>query len=89
YIIKVIYTRPENKKAKLSNTIINDNGRWRSSASLLIYELCFSVANIELDTGMGAVILFSAVQFSMIGWGIYKQDRFRAMQWLACIVEFA
>ena len=56
--------------------------------SLLIYALCFSIAYIELDTGMGALILFSAVQFTMIGWGIYKQERLTAVQWLAFIVAF-
>jgi len=88
-IIMLLYTRQLNKKAQLSNPIINDTGSWRSSASLLIYALCFSVAYIELDTGMGALILFSAVQFTMIGWGIYKQERLSAVQWLAFIVAFA
>ena len=88
-IIMLLYTRQLNKKAQLSNPIINDTGSWRSSASLLIYALCFSVAYIELDTGMGALILFSAVQFTMIGWGIYKQERLSAVQWLAVIVAFA
>ncbi|WP_372858801.1 DMT family transporter [Pseudoalteromonas sp.] len=88
-IIMLLYTRQLNKKAQLSSPVINDTGSWRSSASLLIYALCFSVAYIELDTGMGALILFSAVQFTMIGWGIYKQERLSAVQWLAFIVAFA
>jgi len=88
-IIMLLYTRQLNKKAQLSSPVINDTGSWRSSASLLIYALCFSVAYIELDTGMGALILFSAVQFTMISWGIYKQERLSAVQWLAFIVAFA
>ena len=87
-IIMLLYTRQLNKKAQLSSPVINDTGSWRSSASLLIYALCFSIAYIELDTGMGALILFSAVQFTMIGWGIYKQERLTAVQWLAFIVAF-
>ena len=88
-IIMLLYTRQLNKNAQLSSSVTNDTGSWRSSASLLIYALCFSVAYIELDTGMGALILFSAVQFTMIGWGIYKQERLTAVQWLAFIVAFA
>ena len=88
-IIMLLYTRQLNKKAQLSSSVTDDTGSWRSSASLLIYALCFSVAYIELDTGMGALILFSAVQFTMIGWGIYKQERLTAVQWLAFIVAFA
>jgi drug/metabolite transporter (DMT)-like permease len=87
-IIMLLYTKQLNKKAQLSSSVINDIGSWRSSVSLLIYALCFSVAYIELDTGMGALILFSAVQFTMIGWGIYKQERLTAVQWLAFIVAF-
>lgn len=87
-IIMLLYTKQLNKKAQLSSSVINDTGSWRSSVSLLIYALCFSVAYIELDTGMGALILFSAVQFTMIGWGIYKQERLTAVQWLAFIVAF-
>lgn len=87
-IIMLLYTRQLNKKAQLSSSVTHDTGSWRSSASLLIYALCFSVAYIELDTGMGALILFSAVQFTMIGWGIYKQERLTAVQWLAFIVAF-
>ncbi|WP_409425269.1 MULTISPECIES: DMT family transporter [unclassified Pseudoalteromonas] len=87
-IIMLLYTRQLNKKSQLSSSVTNDTGSWRSSASLLIYALCFSVAYIELDTGMGALILFSAVQFTMIGWGIYKQERLTAVQWLAFIVAF-
>ncbi|CAD2224404.1 conserved membrane hypothetical protein [Pseudoalteromonas sp. 3J6] len=87
-IIMLLYTKQLNKKAQLSSPVINDIGSWRSSVSLLIYALCFSIAYIELDTGMGALILFSAVQFTMIGWGIYKQERLTAVQWLAFIVAF-
>ena len=88
-IIMLLYTKQLNKNAQLSGSVINDTGSWRSSVSLLIYALCFSIAYIELDTGMGALILFSAVQFTMIGWGIYKQERLTAVQWLAFIVAFA
>lgn len=87
-IIMLLYTKQLNKNAQLSSSVINDIGSWRSSVSLLIYALCFSIAYIELDTGMGALILFSAVQFTMIGWGIYKQERLTAVQWLAFIVAF-
>lgn len=60
-----------------------DNGSWRSSISLVVYALCFSLAYIELDTGSGALILFSAVQLTMIGWGIINKERLSAIQWAA------
>lgn len=69
--------------------ILNDKGSWLSSVSLVIYALCFSIAYVELDTGTGALILFSAVQLTMIGWGIYKKEQLSGLQWLAFIVAVA
>ncbi|MGP9544892.1 DMT family transporter [Psychrobacter sp. AOP7-B1-25] len=71
------------------HAILNDKGSWLSSVSLVIYALCFSIAYVELDTGTGALILFSAVQLTMIGWGIYKKEQLSALQWLAFVVAVA
>lgn len=71
------------------DAIMNDRGSWLSSLSLVIYALCFSIAYVELDTGTGALILFSAVQLTMIGWGIYKKEQLSALQWIAFIVAVA
>lgn len=65
---------------------VDDRGSWRSSISLLVYALCFSIAYVELDTGTGALILFSAVQLTMIGWGIYNKERLSTVQWCAFII---
>lgn len=74
---------PQNK------AILKDKGSWLSSLSLVVYALCFSIAYVELDTGTGALILFSAVQLTMIGWGIYKKEQLSALQWMAFIVAVA
>nr|WP_317198799.1 DMT family transporter [uncultured Psychrobacter sp.] len=72
----------------LSDRILSDKGSWLSSLSLIIYALCFSLAYVELDTGTGAMILFAAVQFTMIGWGIYQKERLSIVQWIALAVAF-
>ena len=69
--------------------ILRDKGSWLSSISLVVYALCFSIAYVELDTGTGALILFSAVQLTMIGWGIYKKEQLSTLQWLAFMVAVA
>lgn len=69
-----------------TDAILKDKGSWLSSISLVIYALCFSIAYLALDTGTGALILFSAVQLTMIGWGIYKKEQLSALQWMAFIV---
>ena len=90
-IIMTVYTyRLRRQALNLGSTsyeaILNDKGSWLSSASLVIYALCFSIAYVELDTGTGALILFSAVQLTMIGWGIYKKEQLSSLQWAAFIV---
>ena len=77
------FNNPQNK------AILKDKGSWLSSLSLVVYALCFSIAYVELDTGTGALILFSAVQLTMIGWGIYKKEQLSALQWMAFIVAVA
>lgn len=69
-----------------TDAILKDKGSWLSSISLVIYALCFSIAYLALDTGTGALILFSAVQLTMIGWGIYKKEQLSALQWMAFII---
>lgn len=66
--------------------ILSEKGSWLSSIILGVYALCFSVAYVELETGTGALILFSAVQLTMIGWGIYKKETLSAVQWIAFII---
>ncbi len=73
-IIMLLYTNTTKRNGTFNSEILKDTGSWRSSISLLVYALCFSIAYIELDTGTGALILFSAVQLTMIGWGIYKKS---------------
>ena len=78
-----------NKKTLDSDATVNDTGNWVSSISLVVYALCFSLAYVALDTGTGALILFSAVQLTMIGWGIYRGEQLSPLQWTAFIVAVA
>lgn len=66
-----------------------DKGNNISAVSLFTYAVCFSVAYVELNTGTGALILFSAVQLTMIGYSIFNKERLSLLQWFALIVAFA
>lgn len=79
----------KNISIALRNNILKDKGSWLSSISLVVYALCFSLAYVELDTGTGALILFAAVQFTMIGWGIYQKEQLSTVQWAALFIAFA
>ncbi|VDZ85884.1 Uncharacterised protein [Kluyvera intermedia] len=49
---------------------------WRplSGFYLMVYAVLFSVAYIHLDTGAGALLLFGAVQFAMVMYGLFKGE---------------
>ena len=65
------------------------SGDWLSAFALFGYAAAFSAAYINLPAGTGALLLFGAVQISMISWGFYKGERLRPSQAvgiiLACI----
>ncbi|BFM03094.1 DMT family transporter [Psychrobacter alimentarius] len=83
------HVRKMNDTSNGTLLVLSDKGSWLSSFTLVIYALCFSIAYVELDTGTGALILFSAVQLTMIGWGIYKKEQLSVLQWAAFIVAVA
>ena len=50
-------------------------GNWLSGFMLFLYAVTFSYAYISLDTGTGALIIFGAVQISMIVFSIYSGNK--------------
>lgn len=61
-------------------------GTWSGSASLFIYAVCFSLAYVKLSASTGALLLFGAVQATMIGFGIWTGERLRSLQIVGFIV---
>ncbi len=61
-------------------------GSWRSAFALFAYAAGFSFAYINLPAGTGALILFGAVQVTMIGYGLWRGERLQKRQTagLAC-----
>jgi drug/metabolite transporter (DMT)-like permease len=51
-------------------------GYWRSAFSLFAYAAAFSFAYIDLTAATGALLLFGAVQTTMIGYGLSHGERF-------------
>lgn len=50
-------------------------GSWLSAAALFVYAAAFSFAYVALETGTGALLLFGAVQLTMIGYGLGRGER--------------
>jgi drug/metabolite transporter (DMT)-like permease len=55
-------------------------GSWPSALALFAYAALFSFAYLQLTAGTGALLLFGAVQATMIGWALRKGERLRPRQ---------
>lgn len=69
------------KKTKIS-------GNWKSAFALFIYAACFSFAYVSLTAATGALLLFGAVQITMIGFGIWKGERLGIAKIFGIILAF-
>lgn len=56
------------------------SGNWLSALALFVYAAGFSFAYVNLPASTGALLLFGAVQATMIGYGIWKGERLRRLQ---------
>jgi drug/metabolite transporter (DMT)-like permease len=64
----------------------NRPGSWRSGWWLFLYAAAFSYAYVSLSTGTGALILFAAVQLTMIIAGLRQGERPPLIQWIGLAV---
>lgn len=64
-------------------------GNQGSALALFVYAAGFSLAYVELATGTGALLLFGAVQATMIGIGLYRGERLAPLQWLGLMLALA
>jgi drug/metabolite transporter (DMT)-like permease len=62
---------------------------WASAGALFAYAAPFAYAYLRLGAAMGALILFASVQVTMIGWGVVRGERPRALAWLGIVVAIA
>jgi drug/metabolite transporter (DMT)-like permease len=65
---------------KMRNTAWKEAGNWPSALALFAYAAAFSFAYNTLAAGTGALLLFGAVQATMIFWGLRKGERLHAIQ---------
>ncbi len=63
-------------------------GNWTSAFALFVYAAAFSFAYVSLPAAAGALLLFGAVQATMIGYGIFKGERFTRAQALGFTLAF-
>ncbi len=64
-------------------------GNWPSAFMLFVYAVGFSFAYISLSAATGALLLFSAVEATMISHGIWMGERLRRVQLLGLVLAFS
>ena len=62
----------------------HDAGNWISAFALFAYAAAFSFAYNTLPAGAGALLLFGAVQATMILWGFAKANDYEQFKFLGC-----
>jgi len=66
--------------ARLKHGVYAGRGDWPSACALFVYAAGFSFAYVSLPAATGALLLFGAVQATMIGYGIWRGERLLKLQ---------
>jgi drug/metabolite transporter (DMT)-like permease len=73
---------------KLRHKTVVGRGNWLSAFALFAYAAGFSFAYVSLSAATGALLLFGAVQATMIGHGLWVGERLRGLQLLGLLLAF-
>ena len=65
------------------------HGNLISAFCLFAYAAAFSFSYVNIETGVGALILFACVQAVIIGWALFKGDRPSLFEWLGIVIAFS
>jgi len=68
---------------------VPSGGSWSATLMLFLYAVTFSFAYNTLDTGTGALILFGAVQITMLLVTLITGNRLHALEWLGVVMAFS
>ena len=77
------------KSNQTSEKMASSSGSWTTATMLFIYAIALSFAYISLDTGIGALVLFGAVQLTMITAHLMAGNSLRRAEWLGVSISFA
>ena len=71
---------------KMRGAALKEAGNWSSALALFAYAAAFSFAYNSLSAGTGALLLFGAVQATMILWGFRRGERLHTIQIVGLVV---
>jgi drug/metabolite transporter (DMT)-like permease len=75
--------------ASQGGSVVSGGSRWVSAVMLFLYAIAFSFAYVTLQTGTGALILFGAVQITMILMALASGATLLVVEWIGMVVAFA
>ena len=73
---------------RLRRRVAGPEGSWASAFWLFAYAAGFSFAYVTLTAGTGALLLFGAVQATMIGVGVWRGERLGRLQLFGLALAF-
>ena len=76
-------------KAEQQKITSKAKGSWLAAIMLFIYASAFSFGYISLDTGTGALVLFGAVQITMIITSVISGNKLHWSEWLGLAIAFS
>jgi drug/metabolite transporter (DMT)-like permease len=74
--------------ARMRSSARTGGGNWLSALALFAYAAGFSFAYLSLPAATGALLLFGAVQATMIGHGVWAGERLRGPQLVGLLLAF-
>ncbi len=84
----LVVTLKRSAHAHAHATVKTGGGNWLSAFALFVYAAGFSFAYVSLSAATGALLLFGAVQATMIGHGMWAGERFGRPQWVGLALAF-
>jgi len=81
-LVLLILVRPDRTELKLLSSSLG------AAAGLFVYALAFSLAYLELDAGIGALILFATIQLMMNGIAFFQGQKFSLQTQLGIALAF-
>ncbi len=82
-LLFIMWVKPNKQPQQPSS-----KGSWAASFMLFTYAVAFSYAYISLDTATGALILFGAVQMTIILLSMLSGDRLKLFEILGVLIAF-
>lgn len=71
---------------RLRNRPVRDYGSWVSAIALGVYIVPFTLAYGRINASVGALVLFGAVQVTMIGAGLIRGERPARVDWIGVLL---